>query len=231
MMKHESKTITPYTLTMKVRLAYVIDKLVWLSTKGLLTGIVCMAFCKSVQAQSNKEWAIRGGTNVAYLGGEETGFTARLGLHLGGYVRKTLSPTLAIQGGLAYSLQGAQDEEVNEIKLDYGYLAMPLTARLYFYKRFTLGVGLRTAYLIHATSNDPLNPTNIVNNLNRVDFSLLLGTDVRITPEWSFGARFNYGITNTAKSAPNRNSRFPNRVFQFSIARHFPIKEKDKEKP
>jgi len=181
------------------------------------------------QQDTTKVVGIVGGLNVAYLGGDETGLVPRLLFHVGAHLQQPISSNLSWRAGLMYSMQGARDEEMNDQKIGYGYLAVPVAMQMGFYKKYHLVVGAQAAYLVHAESFfPPVNTQDIKDDLNRMDFSLILEGNVRLLPQYSFGARYLFGINATSKNAPAKNTRFPNRVFQFSFTRHIALPPKEK---
>ncbi len=176
----------------------------------------------------------QGGPSVSYFGGIELPYSPRLGYHMGLLLDKPVAPSVRANTGLRFMLLGAQDRNISEIKINYHYLALPITVDIQFYDIFSLDLGVQLAYLVSATSvNAPTGITS-VEGLNRIDYALTLGAGYRFAPRWSFVPKYQYSINPTARSATDRNARFPNRVFSFSLlytlARYSLKKEEVQEK-
>ena len=162
-------------------------------------------------------FGFKGGLNVSTIGSEESGFTTRLGYNVGFYAAKQYFQELGLQTELLISYQGARSETVNDLKLNYTYLTLPVFANIYFQEGMAMELGAQFGYLLRAIEYDGGNKTNIRDNVNNFDFAGIIGFSY--TKHYgSAGFRYVLGVTNVngASIAFNEAS---NKVLQFYIAK------------
>jgi hypothetical protein len=183
----------------------------------MLLSAIVIGSC-SLQAQPKNTFGFKGGLNVSTLGGKATGSSARLGYNLGLYAENRLYQELGIQTELIVSLQGARSSSINNLKLNYTYMALPILSNIYFSKGVALEAGLQPAYLLRAVQYDGGDKFSIRDNVNNFDLSGIVGISYN-KPFGKAGIRFVLGITNTNGTVFTFDSNSKNKVMQLYIAK------------
>lgn len=181
----------------------------------LLALIICSC---SLQAQSQHTFGFKGGLNVSTLGGNATGSSARLGYNLGFYAENRMFQELGIQTELLVSFQGARSTDINNLKLNYTYLTLPVILNIYFSEDVALEAGLQPAYLLRAVQYDGGDKFDIRDNVNNFDLSGILGISYNKS-YGKAGVRFVLGITNTNGTSFTFKSNSKNKVLQLYLAK------------
>ncbi len=183
----------------------------------LLVSALVVGSC-SLQAQPKHPFGFKGGLNVSTLGGNATGSSARLGYNFGFYAENRMYQELGIQTELIVSFQGARSSDINNLKLNYTYLALPVISNIYFNEDVALEAGLQPAYLLRAIQYDGGDKFNIRDNVNNFDLSGIIGISYN-KPYGKAGVRFVLGITNTNGTAFTFKSNSKNKVLQLYLAK------------
>lgn len=184
--------------------------------KSLL--IVLLAFFSfTISKAQDVQWGVKGGLNVATLGKSELGYLPRMAFHLGGSAEFITTPFFSVQVELLYSLQGAAIDRSQNIYLNYHYLNLPVFAKLYFYEDASFEIGLQYGYMVKAANKNFYNSSNQSEDVNRNDFSGVFGLSYKLNEAFTFGLRYNLGITNTSKQDIIYEQRYTNRVLMISI--------------
>ncbi len=164
-------------------------------------------------------WGIKGGLNVADIGAKDLGYVTRLGYHFGGFTEAIITPFFSLQPELIYSLQGAAADNSREVYFNYHYLNIPLLAKVYFYQDACIDLGVQYGFLMSAYQKSQLDnfSDKITDQVNRNDFSLILGVAYKIADHYNFCIRYNIGISDTASRSIIYEQRATNRVLQISL--------------
>lgn len=185
----------------------------------ILLSLSAIVICSgSLLAQSQHTFGFKGGLNISTLGGNATGSSARLGYNLGFYAENRMFQELGIQAELLLSFQGARSTNINNLKLNYTYLVLPVIFNIYFSEEMALEVGLQPAYLLRAVQYDGGDKFDIRDNVNKFDLSGILGISFNKL-YGKAGVRFVLGITNTNGTAFTFNSNSKNNVLQLYLAK------------
>ena len=155
--------------------------------------------------------------NISTLGKSDLGYVARVGYHLGGTAEFITTPFFSIQTELVYSLQGAALDRSREVYLNYHYLNIPLMAKAYFYEDASFLIGFQYGLLLKAVDKNELYSEDRSDDVNNSDFSAVFGLEYKLNEKFTFGLRYNLGITNTAKQDIIYERRLTNRVLQISF--------------
>lgn len=179
--------------------------------KILLAAVLFMATSATIQAQLLK-FGVKAGVNFANQTGDASisgidyskdGITS---YHAGVVAEIKLLEKFAIQPELLYSTQGATYKNAfAEIKNELGYLSIPVMAKIYLTKSFSVEAGPQASFLV-SEKND-FN----VKNAETFDFGLNVGLGLKITESIFVQGRYGFGLTEASKSADVKNS-----VFQLS---------------
>lgn len=205
--------------------------------KVILTAVAVFAF-GFTNAQSVK-FGAKVGLNLATLSGDIDNASPKVGFHVGGFAEIMISDKFAIQPELLYSTQGAQsefsstnfgDSYTESIKLNFSYINLPIMAKFYPTKKFSIEAGPQVGFLVSAKQKGSYTEVNggsvfsgsyneDIDGLNNVDLGLNLGLGFNFTEKIGANLRYNLGLTDISKDSPN--SSFQNRVLQLSFAYKF----------
>lgn len=175
--------------------------------KIILAAVLFMATSATIQAQLLKI-GVKAGVNFASQTGDafpnqnidKEGIT---NFHAGLVAEIKLLEKFSIQPELLYSTQGAsyKFKDVNqEVKNDLGYISIPVMAKIYLSKSFSLEVGPQAQFLVSDKDNVRLGDTKTF------DFGLNAGLGLKLTESIFVQARYGIGLTEASKDADVRNS-------------------------
>lgn len=180
--------------------------------------IILLIILASFQVAKSQEsyWGIKGGMNVADLGGKELGYVTKLSWHAGGVGEFVLTPFISLQVELIYSNQGAVTDNTREVRLNYHYTNLPVLAKIYFLEDASFELGMQYGYLIKAVKRTP-QYTEILTSVTRNDFSAVFGLAYDLGETVVFELRYNMGISDTRGANIIYEQRVTNRVLQISV--------------
>lgn len=162
--------------------------------KIILSAIAMMAFAFS-NAQETR-FGIKGGLNItSFAGGDYWDAKSLVGFQVGGFAEIKIIDRLSIQPEVLYSAQGAKIEFAgsdSDIKL--GYINVPVLAKFYITKQFTVEGGPQLGFLVSA-KNDGYDAKN---DFKSVDTGFNFGAGYNFTDNFSAGIRYTVGLSNIA---------------------------------
>jgi opacity protein-like surface antigen len=151
------------------------------------------------------------GLNYANFSGTDIQTDAITSYHAGLIAEIKLLEKFAIQPELLYSTQGASyDNAGEEFKNELGYIAIPLLAKVYLSKSFSLELGPQASFLLSERNNFD------VNDANTFDFAVDAGLSFKVTKNIFLQGRYVLGLTEISSNADAKNS-----VLQFSAGLMF----------
>ena len=158
-----------------------------------MTAAAVLAFAYT-NAQEVK-FGVKGGLNIATLGGDAEDAKSLVGFHVGGFAEIKLSDKFAIQPELLYSTQGAKFEGTDgdadyDDKLDY--LNIPVMAKYYVAEGFSLEAGPQIGFLLSAKEDGE----DVKDFYKSIDFGVNFGAGYDFTENLSAGVRYNLGLSN-----------------------------------
>ncbi|MCV9929026.1 PorT family protein [Flavobacterium sp. LS1R49] len=179
--------------------------------KIILVAVLFIATSATMQAQFLR-FGVKAGVNFANQTGDgafngiavdKEGITS---YHAGLVAEIKLLEKFSIQPELLYSTQGASYKAAGqEFKNKLGYLSIPVMAKFYLSKSFSLELGPQASFLL-SEKND-FN----VKDSKTFDFGLNAGLGFKITDNIFIQGRYGIGLTEASKDADVKNS-----VFQLS---------------
>ena len=169
-------------------------------------------------ADAQNSWGVKGGLNVSTLGKQSSGFTTRLGYNFGMYATKRYFQELGMDIELLVSLQGARNSTINDSRLNYTYLALPVVADIFFHESISFELGLQFAYLLRAIQYEAGDKVDIKDRVNDFDFSGIIGLNYS-KPYGNIGIRYVLGINNTNSAPQASETKIRNKVLQIYIAK------------
>lgn len=147
---------------------------------------------------------IKAGVNFATLTGDsDIDLENKTGYHIGAIAEVGLNDQFSVQPEIIYSTQGAKLESED---FDINYLNVPVLAKVYVIKTFSLMVGPQFGYVID----------NNGNGLDYKDFDLSgsAGAEIKVLSFFA-QARYNFGLSEVSDGGAK------NAVFQLSVGFNF----------
>jgi opacity protein-like surface antigen len=199
--------------------------------KIFLTAAAVFAF--SFANAQDVKFGAKAGLNISSVTGD-TDFlgdvSSKVGFQVGGFAEIKISDKFAIQPELLYSAQGAKtsysdviegfDVDVKETQ-KLAYLNIPVMARFYVAKGFSLEVGPQLGFLLSAEGEASFSvlgesgnvTTDNKEDFNSTDFAFNLGAGYDVAENINLGVRYSIGLSNIAKdiepfSVSNSNFAF-----------------------
>ncbi|WP_196890472.1 porin family protein [Aureivirga marina] len=191
-----------------------------------LLGIISMHAQKDEQTKK-VTWGIKAGLDFATFSGNITNadLSTRISFHVGTMAEIKISDNFSLQPEFLYTSKGSRNGDNTDNGIVLEYLELPIIAKYYVAKNFSLeaGPGIGFAYLATLGGSDPV----ISSEINRWDFGLNFGTSYKINGKFHVGMRYYLGLTNVnssdgSKTIPTLPSDdFKNRTFLISIGYFF----------
>lgn len=203
---------------MSLYLAFVTPKKLIKVKKIILTAIAVMAFAFT-NAQETR-FGVKGGLNIATIGGANNA-DALIGFQLGGFAEINVWKKLYIQPELLFSAQGARYNNYNFNGRDYSvnlnYLNVPVVAKYYITKAFTVEAGPQIGFLVSSKNID---------NKKSVDLGFNFGGGYNFTDNFSVGIRYTAGLSSIYNDDRYNdgyyyNDRYTNNVLALTAAYKF----------
>lgn len=147
------------------------------------------------------QFGLKAGLNYANFTGTKIQTDAITSYHAGLVSEIKLSEKFAIQPELLYTTQGASYENTGkEFTNELGYLAIPVLAKIYLSKSFSLELGPQASFLLSEKNNfDVADP-------NTFDFAIDAGLCLKITKSIFIQGRYVLGLTEVSPNADAKNS-------------------------
>ncbi len=181
--------------------------------KIILTAAAVFAF-SFANAQETK-FGAKIALNIATLTGDVGDASSLVGFQIGAFAEFKISDKFAIQPELIYSVQGASSDGNGDLNLNY--INIPVMAKYYVAKSFSLEAGPQIGFLVSAKADGE----DFKDFFESVDFGLNLGAGYDFTDKFSAGLRYNFGLTNIAKTELGDNTDIKNGVFSISVGYKF----------
>jgi opacity protein-like surface antigen len=131
--------------------------------------------------------------------------------HAGLIAEIKLLDKFAIQPELLYTTQGATyNTALGDFKNELGYIAIPVLAKIYLSKSFSLELGPQASFLLNERNDFD------VKDANTFEFAVDAGLSFKITKNIFVQGRYVLGLTEVSPNADAKNS-----VLQFSAGLMF----------
>jgi hypothetical protein len=175
--------------------------------KIFLVAVLFIATSATMQAQLLR-FGVKAGVNFASQTGDyypeqnldKSGITS---YHAGLVAEVKLLEKFSIQPELLYSTQGASYKNAfGEFKNELGYLTIPVMAKFYLTKSFSLELGPQASFLLSEKNDFD------VKDAETFDFGLNAGLGFKITESIFVQGRYGIGLTEASKNADIKNSVF-----------------------
>ncbi|RZJ55924.1 MAG: PorT family protein [Flavobacterium sp.] len=178
--------------------------------KIFLAAVLFLATSATIQAQLLK-LGVKAGVNFANQTGDFPESIDKEGItsyHAGLVAEIKLLDKFSIQPELLYSTTGASykfDDVTGDIKNELGYISIPVMAKIYLNKTFSIEAGPQASFLVSERNDFD------VKNAETFEFGLNAGLGVKLTENFFLQGRYGIGLTEASKDADVKNS-----VFQIS---------------
>jgi hypothetical protein len=168
--------------------------------KTIFLTIALLFLATNTQAQLLK-LGVKAGLNYANFSGTDIQTDAITSYHAGLVAEIKLMDKFAIQPELLYTTQGASYKNAGEeFKNELGYIAIPVMAKIYLSKSFSLELGPQASFLLNEKKDFD------VNDSNTFDFALNMGLGLKITQNIFVQGRYVLGLTEVSPDADAKNS-------------------------
>jgi len=185
--------------------------------KVLALTFLLFLVCHLTMAQ-NSASGIKAGMNVSSIGGDSENVSMKVGFMGGVFSHLKLSENLKLRPEIVVSNQGANDSENSNTKFSYWYLNIPLIIEYQQDSPFILNFGFQAGTVLNANLKQGDEKQNITSQLENFDLSICGGFGYELSDNFLIEARYNHGLNNTSRNPEFEGDKFPNRVFQLSIA-------------
>ena len=196
--------------------------------KNIFAAVAVLAF-GFANAQEVK-FGAKVALNVASVTGDVEDPSSYIGFQIGGFAEFKLSEKFAIQPELMYSAQGGKESGEIEDGFDadfthkLGYINIPIMAKYYVAKSFSLEVGPQIGFLTSAKGKIEAEGESVEVDMkdfyNSVDFGVNFGAGYDFTEKLSAGLRYNLGLSNIA-DFEGEDFTVKNGVFSVSVGYKF----------
>ena len=159
-------------------------------------------------------WGVKGGINLANIGGEETDNALKMAIHAGVYGQKHFNSFWHINLALLVSGQGHGAKEEFDNKLNILALNLPVVVE--YAPRFNLGfhAGLQPGILLSVKTEFDGNKLDVKDQFTTADLGLVIGgTYYLMDKKVALNLRYVHGLSNISISQERYN-----RVIQISAS-------------
>jgi hypothetical protein len=199
--------------------------------KIILAAVAVFVFGFS-NAQEVK-FGVKAGLNLSSLSGNYLEQSQiQPGFVLGGFAAVKLSDKFVFQPELLFSFQGSayrnyydfgNVQSYEQDNLNLNYLLVPIMAKYYVAKKFSIGVGPQFGFLLTARTNFfsytdagngyvDSNSADVKDQFKTFDFGINVGGGYDFTDKWGIDLRYNFGLNNAAQNADGSNNKANNQV-------------------
>lgn len=201
--------------------------------KLILSALVLFGYVAN--AQQEVKFGPKAGVNFSTLSNVSKA-KMLTGFYVGAVAEIKFNNKFSVQPELIYSTQGAKyDNSVTLVGISgtqfndkLEYINIPIFAKYYIYKGFSIEVGPQFGFLVKAESKGEVivngetfkNNRDLKNEVNSFDFGIGAGLAYDLSNGFFINARYNFGITKVGKSNDYyRDSR--NGVTQIGVGYKF----------
>ncbi|RYJ37700.1 OMP_b-brl_2 multi-domain protein [Flavobacterium anhuiense] len=158
--------------------------------KIILSAVAIMAFAFS-NAQETR-FGIKGGVSLTNFSGDVEA-NSKVGFLVGGFAEIKIIDRLSIQPELLFSSQGAKYEYIgmDNTNLNLNYINVPVLAKFYITKEFTVEGGPQIGFLVSAKDDGE----DVKDFYKSVDFGFNFGAGYNFTDNLSVGLRYTVGLS------------------------------------
>ena len=156
----------------------------------------------------------KAGLNVSSLSGDGT--KAKAGFTAGVEGMYQIVDKFGVSAAVMYSMQGAKSKANSDLKVNYGYINIPILANYYVVKGLAVKAGIQPGFMVSAKEKYGDTSINVKDDCKTFDFTIPVGVSYEIA-NIVFDARYNFGLTKTVKHF----DKGKNGVFTFTVGYKF----------
>ena len=104
-----------------------------------------------------------------------------------------------LSAGVLYQTAGYKLKDIDDAKVNAGYINIPVMAKFYVTKGLSLNAGVQLGFLASAKAKEPNHDSDVKDLCNKTDFSIPLSIAYEFTNGLTFEARYTGGLTNVFK--------------------------------
>ena len=153
--------------------------------------------------------------------GHKSGSQVNVGATIGGEVEYQIDNRFSVAAGVGYIMQGKQWDdykvpgtELKDLKIDLGYINVPIVANYYIFKGLAVKAGVQFAFMTNAKykytvktgDTETKTDVDIKDNCKTFDFSIPVGVSYEFDNHIVIDARYNIGVTKVFEGSTNHNS-------------------------
>ncbi|QSB28140.1 PorT family protein [Flavobacterium circumlabens] len=165
--------------------------------KKIILSMLAILVFGFANAQKTR-FGVKGGLNVSsFTGGDYYDDSKSLiGFHVGGFAEIKVIERLAIQPELLFSTQGAKLKYIGDSDIDnkLSYLNVPVLAKFFITKEFTVEAGPQVGFLLSAKYDSE----DAKDDFKSVDFGFNFGVGYSFTDNLGVNLRYTVGLANIA---------------------------------
>ncbi|MBF2708346.1 porin family protein [Flavobacterium soyangense] len=193
--------------------------------KIILLSVAFLAFSfANAQDKKDMSFGVKGGLNICSVTNADqygSNSSSLIGFHLGLFGEFMVSDKFAIQPELLYSAQGVKvDSDGDKIDVKLDYINIPVMAKYYIAKDFSLEFGPQIGFLLSAKAKSGGVSENLKDSTKSTDFGLNFGAGYDIG-DFTLGIRYNLGLSQLQKDLISGESASHNSVFQIALGYKF----------
>ena len=154
------------------------------------------------------------------------------GVLFGGELEYQLTDMVGLAAGLNYSLQGGKWKDyhnaagaIKDVKIELGYINVPLVVNVYLYKGLAVKTGLQVGFMTNAKMKGIIEDANVVlplsdnylDDCNTIDLSIPFGLSYEFDGHVVLDARYMLGLTNVNKDELIADRKMKNSIFMLTV--------------
>ncbi|MFI3265959.1 MAG: porin family protein [Rikenellaceae bacterium] len=181
--------------------------------KKLLLSIFALCAISSISFAQDFRFGPKVGVSMSSLSiddieGYDLDKDMRTSLQFGVFTKVQLSPWIALQAEVLYSMQGAKlkwkDEDNSySSKMKLNYITIPILAKLYMYEGVFFEAGPQVAFLVKKDADGALADQDI--DYRTTDLDIALGLGYEFDMGLMVGGRYNIGAIDVIKDVKSKN--------------------------
>jgi hypothetical protein len=189
--------------------------------KKLVLSAAFVALGMGISNAQEPTFGVKGGLNLASLGGDIEDVDALTSFHIGGFAQFEISEKFMIQPELLYSAQGAVNSEESDLKIKLDYINLPIMAKYMVAEGFSLEGGPYVGFAINREASFDGDSVDLDDEFKSLDYGVGLGAGYELDSGLMFSLRYNLGLANIADEFDGEDFSINNNVLQVSVGYKF----------
>lgn len=182
----------------------------------ILTAVLLLG-CIRVSGQEVTFGAKIGGNYAMVTGDNSSDFDPLTAVVVGAMAELKFTEKFSFQPEFVFSRQGFKSDAIT---LKIKYINIPLIAKYYVIKGFSVEAGPQVGFQTVAIAETPIGPYDARQNIKKFDLGVNAGIGYKLDNGLNFSARYNHGFTNINKYVGEKISN-QNAVVQVTVGFFF----------